>query len=99
MCGQESLGGLQVLSHVVSDCGLFIRSRTMRRSRLSMRMLCWTFLIALSLLATATHGADFTIPPMAERDSVAALAKQGGRIQINADYRVVSVSLAANTTN
>jgi hypothetical protein len=60
---------------------------------------CLPLAVALSSLAAMAQSAEFTAPPMAERDAVAALAKQGARVQINGEYRVASVLLGAETTN
>lgn len=56
-------------------------------------------MVGLSALAGAVRADDFVAPPMAERDAVAALAKLGARPTIDAEYRVVNLSLGANISN
>ena len=42
---------------------------------------------------------EFTPPPKAERDVLAAISKAGGRAQVDGEYRIVAVTFGADCTN
>lgn len=58
-----------------------------------------SLLVGLAALTDSAISADFVTPPEAERQAVATLGKQASRIQIDADYRVITVWLGSEATN
>ena len=60
----------------------------------------WTFVIVVCLLGTGTKAADeFTAPPKAERDILAAIGKLGGQARVDGEYRLLSLTIAGECTN
>lgn len=64
-----------------------------------MQRMCVGLVLALGVFLPATFAQEFTPPPQAERDYLAAIAKLGGRAQVDGDYRIVAVLFGADCTN
>ncbi|WP_254507481.1 hypothetical protein [Anatilimnocola floriformis] len=62
------------------------------------RIFCASLVVLVSLVANS-FAQEFTPPPKAERDYLAALSKVGGRAQVDSDYRITEVNLGADCTN
>ena len=62
-----------------------------------LRFLCITGFMLFGLSSAVAQ--EFTPPPKAERDVLAAITKLGGRAQVDAEYRIVGLTLGAECTD
>ncbi len=72
----------------------------MRRLVFCQPAACIALMFVFSALSAVATGADeFVAPPKAERDALAAIAKLGGRAQVDGEYRILSLTLGTECTN
>ena len=58
-----------------------------------------TLLLVSPLVSGAFAADEFVPPPPAEREAVAAVARQGGKVEVDGEYRITTVQLGTNSIN